>query len=204
MIARKIHSDSSGANFRLSFFFFYQLIKAYEKDFWEEIGEERKLYDNNYDVGDWNFCQRLYRYGIWCDEDCRSLDSFRSDVWSGADIILLAIMCTFLAGMMLLVVAKRLKASEKSRRFAGLRSPHMPGFPPIAMFALFVVAMTIIGILASLNFVNETLVFAVVTCLLVFIYMLKITLFDNNRQPVLLAAPNSAWDFDNRMDERLY
>jgi hypothetical protein len=29
-------------------------------------------------------------------------------------------------------------------------------------------------------------------------------LFDNTRKPVLLAAANSDWDFDNRMDERLY
>lgn len=80
----------------------------------------------------------------------------------------------------------------------------MPGLPPLAMLALFVCIMIIIAVLAELKFVNETLVFSVVTCVLVFIYMLKLTLFDNTRKPVLLAAANSDWDFDNRMDERLY
>jgi uncharacterized membrane protein YhaH (DUF805 family) len=177
--------------------------QGYEKEFWQEIEEQqRQLYDNNYDIGEWNLCQRVYKYGLWCDEECRSLDQFRTDLWSGADIILLSLICTFLAGMLLLIVAKRLKAAEKSRRFSQRGS--MPGLPPLAMLALFVCIMIIIAVLAELKFVNETLVFAVVTCVLVFIYMLKLTLFDNTRKPVLLAAANSDWDFDNGMDERLY
>ena len=145
-------------------------------------------------------CQRVYKYGVWCDEDCRSLDAFRTDSWSGADIILLSIMCTFLTGMMLLIVAKRLKAAQKSRLYQ--EDVTMPGLPPVAMFALFIAVMTIIIVMAKLKFVNETLVFAVVTCVLLFIYMLKLTLFDT-RRPVLLAAPRHEI-FDNPLDERLF
>jgi hypothetical protein len=46
------------------------------------------------------------------------------------------------------------------------------------------------------------LVFAVVTCVLLFIYMLKLTLFAS-RKPVLLAAPKHDM-FDNPLDERLF
>src|SRR6056300_848175 len=120
-------------------------------------------------------CQRVYKYGVWCDEDCRSFDQFRRDLWSGSDIILLSIMCTFLAGMMVLVVVKRLKAAKKSKRYKHTRS--MPGLPPLAMLALYGCFMFIIGFLARLKYVNETLVFAVLSCVLVFIYMLKLTLF---------------------------
>jgi uncharacterized membrane protein len=146
-------------------------------------------------------CQRMYKYGVWCDEDCRSLDSFRRDGWSGADIILLSIMCTFLTAMMLLIVAKRLKASQKARAYGEQGLP-MPGLPPAAMTVLFSVVMIIVVVFAKLKFVNETLVFAVVTCILLFIYMLKLTLFDN-RRPVLLAAPRHEV-FDSNLDGHLF
>ena len=170
-------------------------------EFWEEAKKTRELYDNFYDVGNWNMCQRVYKYGVWCDDECRALDAFRTDRWPGADVILLSIMCTFLTAMMLLIVAKRLKASQKSRIY-GEDSITMPGLPPVAMGVIFCAVMTIIVVMAKLKFVNETLVFAVVTCILLFIYMLKLTLFDN-RRPVLLAAPRHEV-FDNPMDERLF
>lgn len=146
-------------------------------------------------------CQRVYKYGLWCDEQCRSLDAFRTDLWSGADIILLSIMCTFTAAMMLLIVAKRFRVAQKQRVYHD-EGMTMPGLPPVAMLAIFVAVMVIIVVLALLKFVNETLVFAVVTCVLLFIYMLKLTLFDS-RRPVLLAAPKHDV-FDNPLDERLF
>ncbi|KAL3941938.1 MAG: hypothetical protein SGBAC_003794 [Bacillariaceae sp.] len=176
-------------------------LEAFTNEFWKDIEhQKRALYDNNYDIGEWNMCQRVYKYGVWCDEDCRSLDQFRRDLWSGSDIILLSIMCTFLAGMMILIVAKRIKAAKKSRKYKQQGS--MPGLPPLAMLALFGCIMLIIGILAHIKFVNETLLFAVVACVLVFIYMLKLTLFHTRDRPILLAAPD--WDTDSRLDERIY
>mmetsp|Transcript_1282 Transcript_1282/g.3705 ORF Transcript_1282/g.3705 Transcript_1282/m.3705 type:complete len:183 (-) Transcript_1282:596-1144(-) len=177
--------------------------QKYENDFWTEVDEaKRDLYNNGYDVGDWNMCQRVYKYGVYCDEDCQSLNAYRTDRWSGADIVLLSFLVTFICGMMLLVVAKRLKAAQKQRIY-GKASTHLPGLPPAAMFMLFMVLMFIVVVLAKLNFVNETLIFAVVTCILLFIYMLKLTLFDN-RRPVLLAAPGHYQQFDNPMDGRIF
>jgi len=176
--------------------------QAFEKDFWESVElQKRSLYENDYDIGDWNMCQRVYKYGLWCDEDCRSLDAFRTDQWSGADMILLSIMCTFMTAMMLLIVAKRLKAAQKSRTYNEEDIP-MPGLPPVAMLVMYLLIIASIVVMAKLKFVNETLVFAVVTCLLLFIYMLKLTLFDK-RRPVLLAAARHDL-FDNPMDERLF
>lgn len=178
--------------------------QQFEYDFWRDVQDQvnrRKLYDNQYSIDDWNMCQRVYQYGLWCDEQCRSLDAFRTDSWSGADIILLSIMCTFMAAMMLLIVAKRMKVSKKQQMY-GDETMSMPGLPPTAMFAMFVSYMVIIIVLAILKFVNETLVFAVVTCVLLFIYMLKLTLFDN-RRPILLAAPKHDM-FDNPLDQKLF
>ena len=58
---------------------------------------------------------------------------------------------------------------------------------PCAMLMLFAVVFTIIVVLAALKFVNETLVFAVVACILLFIYMLKLTLFESRKQVFLPA-----------------
>jgi hypothetical protein len=186
---------------------FSSTSQTFELDFWDDVDEQvrrsrRRLYDNPYSVDGWNMCQRVYKYGLWCDEQCRSLDAFRTDLWSGADIILLSIMCTFMAAMMLLIVAKRMKVAQRHRMYNHDEGMSMPGLPPVAMFSIFVAVMVIIVVLALLKFVNETLVFAVVTCVLLFIYMLKLTLFDN-RRPVLLAAPKHEI-FDNPLDERLF
>ena len=145
-------------------------------------------------------CQRVYKYGVWCDEECRSLDTFRVDEWSGSDVILLIMMCIFMSGMMILVVTKRLNAAKKARLYGD--ESYKPGLPPFAMAIIFFLVVGTIIVLAKLKFVNATLVFAVVTCIILFIYMLKLTLFQS-RRPVLLAAPRHDM-FDNPMDDRLF
>jgi hypothetical protein len=182
---------------------FFHCMQQYHDSFWDEYHEiRRSLYNNQnyYDIGDWNMCQRIYKYGVWCDEECRSLDFFRTDSWSVSDICLLSIMCTFLTAMILLIIAKRLKAQQKARMYG--EDQTVAGLPPIAMAMIFVVVMVVIVVLAELKFINETLVFAVVTCLLLFIYMLKLTLFEH-RKPVLLAAPRHDM-FDNPLDDHLF
>ena len=186
----------------ISRFFFES--QEYAEQFWKEydlMKYGRHLYDNYYDVGAWNMCQRIYKYGVWCDEECRALDFFRTDQWSGSDIFLLSIMCTFLSGLMLLIVAKRLKAQQKARLY-GDDQP-LPGLPPFGMAIIFSVTMAVIITLAKLRFVNETLVFAVVTCIVLFIYMLKLTLFEN-RRPVLLAAPRHEMFSQNPLGDHLF
>jgi hypothetical protein len=187
-------------------------ITKYQNEFWAEYdeiiksrkpeieGSHRSLYENYYDIGDWNMCQRLYKYGVWCDEECRSLDFFRTNVWSASDVFLLGIMCLFMTAMLLLIIAKRLKAQQKARSY-GDDHP-VPGLPPCAMAIIFFVIMGVIVTLARVRFINETLVFAVVTCVLLFIYMLKLTLFES-RRPILLAAPKHDI-YDNPLDDRLF
>jgi hypothetical protein len=108
-------------------------------------------------------------------------------------------MCTFLTGMMVLIVAKRLKAQHKARIYGDFEP--MPGLPPFAMAVIFLVTITAVVILAKFKFVNETLVFAVATCILLFIYMLKLTLFES-RRPVILATPRHEI-FGNPLDDHL-
>lgn len=97
---------------------------------------------------------------------------------------------------MLLVFAKRVKAYEKASVYGDEIDAPYPGLPPMAMMMLFVLIMTVILVLAGLKFVNETLVFAVVTCILLFIYMLKLTLFESKRTPLLPAARHRGYNFD--------
>jgi hypothetical protein len=175
-------------------------LEAYETEFWKEVQDARRsLYDNYYDIGNWNMCERLYTYGVYCDEECRSLEAFRIDEWSRPDVILLSILCTFIAIMMTLIVAKRIKSANKGRIYDGQTQP---GLPPLAMAVIFVVIVAVIVGLGAFKFVNETLVFAVVTCILLFIYNLKLTLFEAPR-PVLLEAPKH-FEVENPLEDHLF
>jgi len=138
---------------------------------------------------------------MWCDQECRSLDAFRTDEWSPEDMILLGMMCVFMAAMMLFAVAKRLKAAQKRKSY-GQEDLPLPGLPPVSMLVMYVGILVIIIVMATLKFVNETLVFAVVLCIMLFIYILKLTLFDNRRPVLLATARHDLWD--NPMDERLF
>ena len=107
-----------------------------------------------------------------------------------------------MAAMMLLIFAKRVKAYEKAHIYGDDFEASYPGLPPMAMVLLFGIILAAIILAARLKFVNETLVFAVITCILLFIYMLKLTLFEN-RGPNLLGSdrredPNIAFDNMNR------
>jgi hypothetical protein len=82
-------------------------------------------------------CQRVYKYGVWCDKECRDIDTFRIDEWSPSDLFLLVIMCVFMCAMMLLIFAKRVKAYEKASVY-GEELNVSPGCPPIVLALLFI------------------------------------------------------------------
>ena len=155
-------------------------------------------------VEEWNMCQQIYKYGLWCDADCRALDYFRTDKWSVADIVLLSVMCILLTGMMFFNVTKRYKQQQYARKFGDPESVtlSLPGLPPFPMAVIFLSALTTMITMAKLKFVNETLVFSVVACLLLLIYTLKLTVFET-RDPVKLAAPRHDM-MDHRLDDHLF
>jgi len=165
-------------------------LESFERGFWKEQAQIRDLGNGNTNsynddsVQYWNMCKKVYKYGVWCDEDCRDLDAFRIDEWSKSDVFLLIVMCVFMGFMMLLVFAKRVKAYEKASIY-GEEMLADVGMSPSVMAALFGLIFAIIIILAFLKFVNETLVFAVVFCILLFIYMLKLTLFETKSSALL-------------------
>jgi len=173
-------------------------LEKYRDEFWRDFGDIKRALDQDnqaddiYGLNGWNLCEQIYKYGVWCDEQCRALDTFRVDEWSKPDIFLLVTMCAFMAAMMLLVLAKRLKAAERAQIYGDDSEDSSPGLPPICMALLFVLIIGVVAGLAKLKFVNETLVFAVVTCVLLFIYMLKLTLFETKRSQLLPPAHLSA------------
>lgn len=154
---------------------------AFEKEFWEEVNSNRRLDDQNEDAGesevvDWNMCAQVFKYGVWCDSYCRSLDIFHVDEWSNSDLILLGGMLAFMLIMFVLVFAKRVKAYQRASIFLN-DSGSTPGSPPMTLALGFLLVLTTIVTLAVMRLVNETLVIAVVCCILLFIYFLKVTLF---------------------------
>jgi len=161
-------------------------LEKFENEFWN--GQRQLYYDDAAAAGDdaiddsvksWNMCSKLYKYGVWCDEDCRSLDTFRIDEWSTSDIVLLSIMCVFMASMMGLIFAKRIKAYEKASIYADEENTPDIGLKPVSMGILFALVLAAVILMAIMRLVNETLVVAVVCCILLFIYMLKLTLFES-------------------------
>jgi len=172
-------------------------LERFEKEFYttkRELGNDDAANDDaaaddataiDDSVLSWNMCSKVYKYGVWCDEDCRSLDTFRIDEWSTSDVFLLVIMCAFMASMMGLIFAKRVKAYEKAAIYADDENAPDLGLKPIPMGLMFVLALVTIIVMANLRLVNETLVVAVVSCILLFIYMLKLTLFES-KNPGLL------------------
>jgi len=173
-------------------------LENFETQFWDENNKIRELEDSSYgyfaddSVKSWNMCEKVYKYGVWCDEDCRSLDTFRINEWSSSDIFLLVAMCTFMGSMMMLIFAKRVKAYEKAAIYQDEEDGPGQGLPPVVLALFFIILLTGIIILANLRLVNETLVFAVVTCILLFIYMLKLTLFES-KSPALLGSKKSKY-----------
>lgn len=177
-------------------------LQDYEADFHQELAliqrhledaaaADDQVAEDAYDnTASWNMCQQVHKYGMFCDADCQALDTFRVDEWSRSDVCLLVIMIVFMGAMMLLVFAKRVKAYERAAMWGDEPGAPNPGLPPGAMLMLFAIVFTIIVVLAALKFVNETLVFAVVACVLLFIYMLKLTLFESRKQ-VFLPARSS-------------
>jgi len=88
-----------------------------------------------------------------------------------------------MALMMALIFARRIKAYKKAAIYADddNNAPDL-GLKPMPMSVICVVVVVVVaGIIAMdhLRLVNETLVVAVVSCILLFIYMLKLTLFES-------------------------
>ena len=77
----------------------------YEQDFQREMALIRRHLEDQGKDGDvdngnvvaWNMCQRVHKYGMWCNANSQALDTFRIDKWIRSNIFLLVIMCV-LAG----------------------------------------------------------------------------------------------------------
>ena len=88
-------------------------------------------------------------------------------------------MYVFMALLMTLIFAKRIMAYEKAVIYADddNNTPYL-GLKPIPMGVIFMVMLVGILVMAYLRLANETLVVAVASCILLFIYMLRLTLFE--------------------------
>lgn len=135
--------------------------------------------DNTIDdsILSWNMCRKIYKYGYWCDSECRSLGNFRMDEWTASDIFLLAVMCIFITSIMGIILMKRIKSFEMAIAYAEEDDAPDPGIPPLPMGLLFFTVLCCIIILASLQLANETLLIAVITCIVLSIYMTNVTFF---------------------------
>jgi len=161
-------------------------LEAYSEEFWSELKGIRRSLENDEDVGDWNMCQRVFHYGVWCDEACLKKGSFQLNEWSKPEVLLLVVMFIFLATMMVLVFVKNQNAYSKPVIYTDdFETAPKEGVSPVVLGAGFFVVIVVIYLLARSNFVNTTLVFTVVVCILLFIFMLKLTLFESRRRLVL-------------------
>ena len=89
-------------------------------------------------------------------------------------------MCVFMASMMALIFEKRIKAYKKAAIYADdhNKTPDLR-LKPMPMSVIFVVVLEGIIVTDYLRLLNETSMVAMVSCILSFIYMLKLTLFES-------------------------
>jgi UDP-N-acetylmuramyl pentapeptide phosphotransferase/UDP-N-acetylglucosamine-1-phosphate transferase len=110
-------------------------------------------------------------------------------------------MFIFLASMMVLVFVKNRNAYYKPVIYADdFESAPKEGVSPVVLGAAFFVVIVVIYLLAKSNFVNTTLVFTVVVCILLFIFMLKLTLFESRRRLVLNSGFRTPINIEHPID----
>lgn len=149
--------------------------EKFEDEFWVS---QRELDNDGNNVQSWNMCRKIYKYGFWCDKDCRSLGHFRMDEWTESGIFHLVTMCVLMTAMMTFIFTERLKTFKKASIYADYDNAPDPGMPPLPMGLLFFAILCSIIILASLMLVNETLLITAICCTLICIWMLKHIFFE--------------------------
>lgn len=180
-------------------------MEAFTTEFWDDVDHNRRLEDaaeaaaddqggDDSAIGGWNMCAQIFKYGVWCDSYCRSLDIFHVDQWSSSDIILMGVMLTFMLGMFVLVFAKRVKSYQRASILVDDFKTTNPGLPPMALLLGFALVLTTIAALALMRLVNETLVVSVVCCILLFVYMLKLSLFETKNSTGLIPSDGTTID----------
>jgi len=172
--------------------------ETFESQFYSEIRlqqrrlEEEEDNNNNKNKKNWNMCSRLIKYAIVCDENCQAISNFNNNEWSDSDRDLLVMLILANVVMMVIIFHRRIKMSHsfKSEFF----DRHNPRTSLSVLLLVFVGIFVVIGVLAALRFVNETLVFSIVSCFCLFGYMLKLTLKYSEPKPkAAFSEPLQRW-----------
>jgi len=155
-------------------------FEKFEKDWIEQ----RELYNDDAiddSIKNWEMCSTLYKYSMWCDNDCRNTGNFRIDEWSLIDLFLLGVMGVFLISTMSLILSNRRASFHKASLYADDFNAPSVGIPPQAMGYLFLMILLSIGIMASLRLVNLTMVVTVMLCVVLFVWLLKVICFSRKK-----------------------
>jgi hypothetical protein len=163
----------------------------YHERFWKNFFFQRATdrSSSNQTQVTWNFCERLYNHSYQCDKSClKSVDRFvNQHLWSMADLGIFTVLCTFISTMMIILLVKRTKSYKRAMIYEDEPDTPSPGLPPIAIFMFFFVLASIISSLVYLKLVTQTLALLVFLCIVLFIVLLKFTLFGEThyREPQL-------------------
>lgn len=166
-------------------------LEMYHERFWKSFffqrGSERS--SNNLTDVTWNFCERLYNHSYQCDKAClKSVDHFvNQHLWSAADLGILTVLCTFISAIMIIILVKRTKSFKRAIIYEDEQDTPHPGLPPVAIVMFFVVLASVVSSLIYLKLVTQTLALLVFLCIVLFIVLLKFTLFGemHYREPQL-------------------
>jgi len=81
--------------------------------------------------------------------------------------------------LMVLIISKRIVAYELAESLQDPDSPKFRGFPPFYVGLLYVLIICGILILALVNMVHETIIVTSAVCIILFVYLMKLTLYDS-------------------------
>ena len=135
-------------------------------------------------------CSTAWIYKESCDRKCRHMGAEAADThWSTSDKVLLAILSSFAAIMVGLIIRKRQKMSNKDTLLeqaamsaAGLQTPHIIG---VALLVCLVVA-----VFALLGLKNITWALLLIINTSLFAYLMKLTIQSSVRPPDTMIGPD--------------
>jgi lysylphosphatidylglycerol synthetase-like protein (DUF2156 family) len=153
-------------------------MQLFEKQFFEQ----RSLAN---DMEDWNLCKQLLLHGQWCDAKCQGTSFGSVSNWTASSVSVISTLAILMISVMVLIFSKRVVAYEMAESLQDPNVPKFRGFPPI--YVAFSYVLIIVGILclALLNMVHETILVASIVTVILFIYLMKLTLFDSARMAVV-------------------
>jgi len=99
--------------------------------------------------------------------------------WTSKSVSVIFTLSIIMVVLMVLIFSKRVLAYELAESLQDPDAPKFRGFPPFYVGLLYVLIICGILSIALLNMVHETIIMTSAVTIILFVYLMKLTLFDS-------------------------